>query len=92
MVKSIEFLLMSTDISKDEKFRFFSHLIKIYGRSALLLSGGGASTQSHVGIVRSLLRENLMPRIISGANAGAVACAIVGTNKKADIQRVNFFL
>jgi hypothetical protein len=49
----------------------------IYGRTALLLSGGAGLGMFHFGVVRELRRHGLLPRILSGASAGSIVAAIV---------------
>lgn len=48
-----------------------------FGRSALLLSGGGTFGMNHVGVLRALWKVKLLPRIISGASAGSIVAAIL---------------
>lgn len=48
-----------------------------YGRTALLLSGGGTFGMKHIGVVKCLWELRLLPRIVSGASAGSIVCAIL---------------
>ncbi|KAH6645247.1 acyl transferase/acyl hydrolase/lysophospholipase [Truncatella angustata] len=48
-----------------------------FGRSALLLSGGGTFGMTHIGVLKALFEVNLLPRIISGASAGSIVCSVV---------------
>lgn len=50
-----------------------------FGRSALLLSGGATFGMSHIGVLKTLYDENLLPRIISGASAGSIVASVVCT-------------
>lgn len=50
-----------------------------FGRSALLLSGGGTFGMSHVGVLKALFEAKLLPRIISGASAGSIVCSVMCT-------------
>lgn len=59
-----------------------------FGRSALLLSGGGTFGMNHIGVVKSLWNEGLLPRIISGASAGSIVCAVLCTKTDAEIPDV----
>ncbi|KAF2453871.1 acyl transferase/acyl hydrolase/lysophospholipase, partial [Lineolata rhizophorae] len=59
-----------------------------FGRSALLLSGGGTFGMTHIGVVRTLWEEKLLPRIISGASAGSIVCAVLCTKTDAEIPFV----
>jgi TAG lipase/steryl ester hydrolase/phospholipase A2/LPA acyltransferase len=59
-----------------------------FGRSALLLSGGGTFGMNHIGVIKSLLQARLLPRIISGASAGSIVCAVLCTKTDAEIPNV----
>lgn len=59
-----------------------------FGRSALLLSGGGTLGMNHIGVVKCLLEAGLLPRIISGASAGSIVCAVLCTKLDEDIPAV----
>ncbi|KAH7324310.1 acyl transferase/acyl hydrolase/lysophospholipase [Stachybotrys elegans] len=48
-----------------------------FGRSALLLSGGGTFGMTHIGVAKALFEANLLPRIISGASAGSIVSAVL---------------
>lgn len=48
-----------------------------FGRSALLFSGGGTFGMSHIGVAKCLWEQRLLPRIISGASAGSIVCAVL---------------
>ncbi|KAF4430550.1 NTE family protein [Fusarium austroafricanum] len=56
-----------------------------YGRSALLLSGGGTFGMSHIGVLKALFEAQLLPRIISGASAGSIVCAAMCTRTDEEI-------
>jgi NTE family protein len=44
-----------------------------------MLSGGGALGPFHVGVVKALHEQGLLPEVISGASAGSIVAAVVGT-------------
>ena len=50
-----------------------------YGETALCLSGGAGMGYCHYGVVKALLENDMLPKIISGTSAGAVIAAIVAT-------------
>ncbi|KAK0716691.1 acyl transferase/acyl hydrolase/lysophospholipase [Apiosordaria backusii] len=56
-----------------------------FGRSALLLSGGATFGMSHIGVLKALYESRLLPRIISGASAGSIVCAVICTRKDEEI-------
>ncbi|KAF2270934.1 patatin-domain-containing protein, partial [Lojkania enalia] len=59
-----------------------------FGRSALLLSGGGTFGMNHIGVVKSLWKARLLPRIISGASAGSIVSAVLCTKTDTEIPTV----
>lgn len=68
------------------KLKFFEDTELSYGGSALMLSGGATLGLFHVGVVKALYRENLVPRIMSGSSAGSVVCATVGSRAPHDVE------
>ncbi|EPS30619.1 hypothetical protein PDE_05571 [Penicillium oxalicum 114-2] len=50
-----------------------------FGRSALLFSGGATFGMTHIGVLKALYESKLIPRIISGASAGSIVCAVFCT-------------
>jgi TAG lipase/steryl ester hydrolase/phospholipase A2/LPA acyltransferase len=61
------------------RLAFFNETRHSYGRSALLLSGGAALGFYHVGVVKTLMENRLMPRVLGGSSAGSIVCAMIGT-------------
>jgi TAG lipase/steryl ester hydrolase/phospholipase A2/LPA acyltransferase len=59
-----------------------------FGRSALLLSGGATFGMNHIGVLKALFEARLLPRIISGASAGSIVCAVVCTRTDEEIPQV----
>ncbi len=62
-----------------DRIEFFKRASHCYGRSALMLSGGGTLGYFHFGVLKALIEQRLCPIVISGASAGAFVAAIVGT-------------
>jgi predicted acylesterase/phospholipase RssA len=53
-----------------------------------MLSGGAALGYYHMGLVKSLFTEGLLPRVISGASAGSLMASIIGTTTDDELSRV----
>jgi len=66
-------------IPTEARLAFFNETRHSYGRTALLLSGGAALGFYHTGVVKCLMENGLMPRVIGGASAGSILCAMIGT-------------
>ena len=66
-------------ISWAERVEFFRRASHCYGRTALMLSGGGTLAFFHLGVLKALIEQELCPAVISGASGGALVAAIVGT-------------
>jgi TAG lipase/steryl ester hydrolase/phospholipase A2/LPA acyltransferase len=76
-------------VSWAERVEFFQRASHCYGRSALMLSGGGTLGYFHFGVLKSLIEQELCPVVISGASAGAFVAAIVGT--RTDTEYLELF-
>lgn len=57
-------------------------VLTIYSTSLVLFVVGFY----HVGVVKALMENNLMPRVIGGSSAGSIVCAIVGTRTDEECQ------
>eukprot|EP00934_Nitzschia_sp_Nitz4_P005640 Nitzschia sp. Nitz4//scaffold10_size219509//111906//114647//NITZ4_001432-RA/size219509-processed-gene-0.336-mRNA-1//-1//CDS//3329532932//5630//frame0 len=66
-------------IPTDARLAFFNETRHAYGRTAILLSGGAALGMYHLGVVKTLINNRLMPRVIGGSSAGSIVCAMIGT-------------
>lgn len=67
------------DLSWNEKYAYLRETRHAFGRTALVLSGGGSLGSFHVGVVKALYDQNLLPKVLSGSSAGSIVCAIVAT-------------
>lgn len=59
-----------------------------FGRSALLLSGGATFGMNHIGVLKALWEARLLPRIISGASAGSIVCAVFCTRTDEEMPQL----
>lgn len=66
-------------LSDAVKLEFFERAQTCFGTSALMLSGSGTLFFFHLGVARALMKESLLPRVISGSSGGAVVSAVIGT-------------
>ena len=55
-----------------------------FGRSALMLSGAGSLGPFHLGVLKTLLEQDVLPSVISGASAGSMMAAILATRSRAE--------
>ena len=74
-------------ISFEDKLDFFNRASQCYGRSALMLSGGGALGFYHIGVVKALLEQGLLPNVISGSSAGSIVAAVLGTHNDDEMEQ-----
>jgi NTE family protein len=89
IVHALEHLaeLPEEDISTANKLDFFYRANHCYGRSALMLSGGGVLGFYHLGVVKSLLENKLLPRVISGSSAGSMVAGVLGTHTDEELEK-----
>ena len=75
-------------ITMPEKLDFFHRANLCYGQSALMLSGAGTYLFFHVGVIKALWEQDLIPDVLSGASGGAIVAAVVGTRKQEDLAEI----
>lgn len=56
-----------------------------FGRTTLLLQGGSAFGLCHLGVVKALHLQGLLPRIITGTATGAMVAALVGIHSEDEL-------
>lgn len=76
----------ASQVPHPEKLDFFRRASHCYGRSALLLSGGAGLIYFHHGVVQELIDQNLLPNVISGASAGSLVAAQLGTLTDSELK------
>jgi TAG lipase/steryl ester hydrolase/phospholipase A2/LPA acyltransferase len=73
-------------IPDHEKRAFFRRASLGFGKTALMLSGAGSLGPFHMGVVKELVNQDILPRIISGASAGSLVAAVIGTRTATDLK------
>lgn len=88
IVNTLDFLAKdeSGDLDFDEKIDFFHRASLCFGRSALMLSGAGTLGLFHMGVVKALSENGVLPRVISGSSAGAMIAAAIGTHTDEELK------
>lgn len=77
VVNTIQTLYEVGSEHPQQKYDLFQDVAQSFGHTALLLQGGGSFGLFHLGVVKSLVEADLLPRIISGASVGALMAALV---------------
>ena len=87
MVLALEDLesVPDSEISLKEKYEFFKRSADCFGRTALMLSGAGSLGPFHIGVVKALVEQDLLPNVVSGASAGSIVASVAGTRKKDEL-------
>jgi TAG lipase/steryl ester hydrolase/phospholipase A2/LPA acyltransferase len=75
----------SGDIEPEEKRDFFRRASHCFGHSAFMMSGAGSLLYFHVGVVRALAEEDLLPTVMSGSSGGAIVGSIVCSHSDAEL-------
>lgn len=85
VVKCLKVIIETKSINLREKRIFFKIVNKNFGRSCLVLSGGASFCYNHFGVIKALLENDLMPKIISGTSGGGMIAALVATRTNEEL-------
>lgn len=75
-----------TGLSLEYTLAGFRRARHIFGRSALMLSGGATLGFFHLGVVKALFERQLLPRVLSGASMGAIVACGVGVRDDDELR------
>eukprot|EP00178_Gracilaria_changii_P013940 TRINITY_DN3933_c0_g1_i1.p1 TRINITY_DN3933_c0_g1~~TRINITY_DN3933_c0_g1_i1.p1 ORF type:complete len:907 (+),score=123.19 TRINITY_DN3933_c0_g1_i1:5504-8224(+) len=75
-------------LSTDEKLTFLNEARHAYGRTALMLSGGAIMGVHHIGVVKALFEQGLLPKVVCGTSAGACAASIVAVFDDDELEEI----
>ena len=76
------------NFSNEDKLSFLQETRHAFGRTALVLSGGGSFGTFHLGLIKTLIEHNLVPRVLAGSSVGAIACAFLATRPEDQAMEV----
>ncbi|MBK8396866.1 MAG: DUF3336 domain-containing protein [Leptospiraceae bacterium] len=74
-------------ITDNDKLKIFEEGNRIHGNTALILSGGASFGIYHLGVVKALHQQNLLPRIIAGSSMGAIVAAAACSKTDEELSR-----
>lgn len=76
------------EIAFREKLACFRRAQACFGRSALMLSGAGSLGAFHIGVAKALAEQDLVPSVVSGASAGSIVAAVLGTHPAEELPAI----
>jgi predicted acylesterase/phospholipase RssA len=79
VVKCLNLIIESKEINRREKRIFFKIVNKNFGRTCLVLSGGASFCYNHFGVIKALIENDCMPKILSGTSGGGMIAALAAT-------------
>lgn len=88
VTRAAEALLHAPDLTVEEKRILFWRARRSFGRSALMLSGGGALGFAHLGVVRALSQAGLLPAVFGGASIGAIVGGVIASRTDAELWQL----
>ncbi|KAI9291634.1 hypothetical protein K502DRAFT_326188 [Neoconidiobolus thromboides FSU 785] len=65
------------ELSPQVKMDFLHDFRMAFGNTALILHGGATFAIAHVGVIKALFEQSLLPKIICGTQIGALIAALV---------------
>lgn len=88
MSESLAFIASSEcqTFNLKEKVEFFQSCQMAYGQPALMFSGGATLGLFHTGVCKTLMEQDLMPKVLSGSSAGAIMAAMLGVSSAEELD------
>ena len=74
--------------SFQRKLDFFRSTSQAFGRSALMLSGGAGLGLFHLGVIKALWEQGVLPTVMSGSSAGSIMASVLGTHNDAELKTI----
>jgi NTE family protein len=71
-----------------EQIDFFARASLCFGRSALMMSGSGTYLFYHIGVLKALWEQDLIPEVISGSSGGAFVAGVIGTRTHKSLSEI----
>ena len=75
-------------IPDQQRLDFFRRAQHCNGCSALMMSGAGSLLFFHIGVVKALWQEGLLPDIMSGSSGGAIVGSLASTYSDKDLEKM----
>lgn len=90
MTACFAYLLARRDSGVTDAFRLaqVKRIGRVYGRPALMLSGGALLGLFHFGVVKALFEQELLPRTVSGSSMGAIIAAWACTHDDEELREL----
>ncbi|KAI8061673.1 hypothetical protein BC940DRAFT_310112 [Gongronella butleri] len=77
VVAQLELIEDTPHVSPQAKLKFFSDTQRVHGSTALVLQGTTALALYHLGVIKALSEQGLLPRIISGTAVSAMIASLI---------------
>ena len=71
-----------------ERLDFFRRALHCNGCSALMMSGAGSLLFFHIGVIKALRQQGLLPDILSGSSGGAIVGSLASTHSDEDLEKM----
>eukprot|EP01126_Amoeba_proteus_P050322 TRINITY_DN5935_c0_g1_i5.p1 TRINITY_DN5935_c0_g1~~TRINITY_DN5935_c0_g1_i5.p1 ORF type:complete len:470 (+),score=65.14 TRINITY_DN5935_c0_g1_i5:729-2138(+) len=91
VVEGLDKILASDKLTLQNKFDIFWETRQAFGRSSLLLSGGAGLGMFHIGVIKALFENDMLPRVISGSSVGSIIASIVAVRNDDELPGLFHF-
>ncbi|CAO3617572.1 unnamed protein product [Cunninghamella echinulata] len=88
IVNQIEYIESTPDLEPQTKMKFFYDTRQGFGCSALVLQGTTAFALNHIGVVKALNEQGLLPRIISGSGISAMIASLICIHTDEELPQI----
>ena len=75
-------------VTQEQKVDFLERARHCFGQSALMMSGSGMLLYFHVGVVKALWQQRLLPDILSGSSGGSFVGSFLATHSDKELEKL----
>ncbi|GAB4820072.1 hypothetical protein N2152v2_007118 [Parachlorella kessleri] len=83
---SLAYVAECASVPLEQRLAFFRELRHGYGRTGLCLSGGASFGFYHVGVWIELLKQGLLPKVLTGSSAGSIVASSLCVRTDEELQ------
>ena len=85
----LNYIAEEDQIPLQKRLEFFIETRHAVGKTGLILSGGGKLGLYHIGVLKVLWENDLLPKVITGSSSGSIMASYICSKRDEELADVN---